>query len=83
MPSFGAAAPLNYYQIPVEEREARCALGSDDCVIDGNFFFVRGCIEIPVHGQDEAFNWGVWVSLRAVQRSPGSAKCRALTAADA
>lgn len=63
MPSFGAAAPLNYYHIPVEEREARCALGSDDCVIDGNFFFVRGCIEIPVHGQDEAFSWGVWVSL--------------------
>jgi hypothetical protein len=24
---------------------------------------VRGCIEIPVHGADEPFVWGVWVSL--------------------
>ena len=23
----------------------------------------RGCIEIPVHGADEPFVWGVWVSL--------------------
>ena len=24
---------------------------------------MRGCIEIPVHGADEPFVWGVWVSL--------------------
>jgi hypothetical protein len=63
MPSFGASAPLSYYEVPVEEREARCDLGSDDCVIDGEHFFVRGCIEIPVQGETEPFSWGVWVSL--------------------
>ena len=42
---------------------ARCELSSDVCVVDGKYFFVRGCIEIPVHGADEPFVWGVWVSL--------------------
>lgn len=63
IPSFGAHAPFSYYQVPEEERARRCSLGSDDCVIDDNLFFVRGCIEIPVHGFDEPFSWGVWLSL--------------------
>lgn len=63
MPSFGAAAPLFYYGIPETERPARCKLTSDTCVVDDAHFFVRGSIEIPVHGTDEPFAWGVWVSL--------------------
>lgn len=66
MPTLGARAPLYYYSIPKEEREERCALGSDDCVIDQEHFFVRGCLEIPVHGESELFSWGVWVSLSRV-----------------
>jgi len=27
------------------------------------FFFVRGCLEIPVQGAEEPLVWGVWVSL--------------------
>ena len=63
MPTFGAKAPVSYYTIPKEETGARCDLGSDDCVIDGNAFFVRGCLEIPVKGERDPFIWGVWVSL--------------------
>jgi len=63
MPSFGWDYPIQYLEIPQEEREERASLGSDDCVIDEKWFFVRGCIEIPVHGEREAFSWGVWVSL--------------------
>jgi hypothetical protein len=63
MPSFGTDAPLNYYAVPEAERAQRCQLGSDDCVIDEEHYFVRGCIELPVHGQSEPFTWGVWVSL--------------------
>lgn len=63
MPSFGASAPWSYYDIPEAERAARCDLGSHDCVIDGRWFFVRACLEIPVLGHDEPFTWGVWVSL--------------------
>jgi hypothetical protein len=63
MPTFGADAPLQYYDVPIEERERRCSLGSDDCVIDEEFFFIRGCLDIPVIGEQDSFSWGVWVSL--------------------
>ncbi len=63
VPSFAADAPLSYHDIPPAQRAERCDLGSDDCVIDGEHFFVRGCIEIPVHGEAEPLSWGVWVSL--------------------
>lgn len=63
MPGFGADAPLSYYAVPEAERASRCKLGSDDCVIDRASFFVRGCLEISVHGADKPLIWGVWVSL--------------------
>jgi len=63
MPTFGSAAPLAYYAVPENERSRRCQLGTDGCVIDNDFFFVRGCVEIQVHGQPEPFVWGLWVSL--------------------
>lgn len=63
MPGFGAEAPLYFYYVPQEERQDRCQLTSDTCIVDGQHFFVRGCIEIPVVGADEPFIWGVWVSL--------------------
>lgn len=63
MPKFGADAPASYDAVAAEERERRCDLGGDDCIIDEEWFFVRGCIDIPVHGEDDSFTWGVWVSL--------------------
>jgi len=63
MPTFGANAPLYYYSIPESERPSRCSLTSDQCVIDNEFYFVRGCIELHVHGATEQFIWGAWVSL--------------------
>jgi len=65
MPALDAAAPLSYYAIPEDEREARCELDTDACIIDGTQYFVFGCVEIPVHGESEPFSWGVWVSLSA------------------
>jgi hypothetical protein len=32
-------------------------------VIDGEHFFIRGLVEIPVVDGDGPFAWGVWVSL--------------------
>ncbi len=63
MPTFGSDKPLSYYKVPEKERESRCDCGTDDCVIDENSFFIRGCIEIPVIDEEEPFVWGVWVSL--------------------
>jgi len=61
MPTYGADAPRSYYAIPEDEREARCSRESDWCVIDAERFFIRGCLDIPVHGEADPFSWGVWV----------------------
>ncbi len=48
---------------PSFENEPDCLLSSDQCVIKGQHFFIRGLIEIPVIGSQDVFSWGVWVSL--------------------
>ena len=63
MPGYSAEAPLYFDSIPADERERRCRLHPDTCVVDNEFYFARGCLEIPVHGVAEPFIWGVWVSL--------------------
>lgn len=64
-PSFGFKAPDPYNeQSPAVQGKGD--LTSDFCTYeddDGPHFFIRVCLEIPVHGVDEPFLWGVWVSL--------------------
>lgn len=61
--SFGADAPAPYYGVPEQERGQRVLLSPDQCIIDNEHYFVRGCLDIPIHGSAEVFRWGVWVSL--------------------
>ncbi len=60
---FGCQAPNNWFGIPEEERAARVRLTRDICIIDGKERYVRGCLEIPVHGLNDKFVYGVWVSV--------------------
>lgn len=60
---FGADAPATYYSIAEFERESRCDLTEDLCVIDEEHFFIRGCLELPVLDGKQPFIWGVWASL--------------------
>ena len=62
---YGAAAPALWFEIPESEREHRCLLSSDQCMVDDKHFFVVGNLEIAVAGLDESFSWDVWVSLSA------------------
>lgn len=61
--SFGAEAPYWFDVVAPEERNKRIELSSDQCVIDEEHFFIRGCLEIPIVGSNEKFTWGVWSSL--------------------
>lgn len=45
------------------EREEGSELASDQCVIGGEHFFVRGLVRLPVLDAEADFEWGVWVSL--------------------
>jgi hypothetical protein len=64
-PSIAFRAPDPYLEQTKEVQEAG-ELGTDLCWYDdedGRHYFVRACLEIPIHGVDEPFTWGVWVSL--------------------
>ena len=60
---YDADAPAYWYGLPPEEREARAELTTDQCVIDGKSFFLRGNLEIPITGSNDKLVWGVWVSV--------------------
>jgi len=63
LPDLAFDAPWHYYGLPEDEREACAVLDSDTCSIRDEDFFIRGCLEIPVHGRKEPFSYGVWESL--------------------
>jgi hypothetical protein len=62
--SFAADFPDMYANMKREERDARALIGSDQCVIDQQWFFIRGCLEVPILGSDEPFVWGLWASVK-------------------
>jgi hypothetical protein len=62
--SFAAEFPDQYSNMTRDERDARAVIGSDQCIIDQERFFIRGCLEIPIVGSDEVFLWGLWASVR-------------------
>lgn len=45
------------------KESSKTYLDSDYCSIDGESFFVRGLIHLPIIGAAESFRWGVWGSL--------------------
>ena len=62
MPGYSFAAPWPWLITP-EKYRTDSLLTENCCILRGEDYFIRGCLEIPVHGEDEPFIWGVWVSL--------------------
>jgi hypothetical protein len=62
--SFAAGFPDMHATMKREERDIRALIGSDQCVIDQQWFFLRGCLEVPILGREEPFVWGLWVSVK-------------------
>jgi hypothetical protein len=61
--SFAADFPDPYANLSSDDRDNRCIIGSDQCVIDQKLFFIRGCLEIPVLNSEQVFLWGLWASV--------------------
>jgi hypothetical protein len=59
---FGMDAPWAVF-VPESEFDSRVELTQDQCVVDEEHFFIRGHIDIPIHGQDEPLSFSVWSSL--------------------
>lgn len=65
-PSIGYRMPDQYACLSNEQREAMGTIDSDLCTIthaEGIDYFIRAVLEVPIHGVDDPFLWGVWVSL--------------------
>lgn len=60
---YGTDAPLLYYLIAKDQREQRCTLTGDQCIIDDKHYYIRGHIELPVEDSIENFCWSVWVEM--------------------
>ena len=60
---YGHQFPDYYFEVPPAERDERIQVDDDLCIVDDEFFFIRGCIEIPIIEEDNYFVWGVWCSL--------------------
>lgn len=64
-PSFSFHAPAPYLE-QSDEVKNQGKLGSDLCYYEdseGCHYFIRVVLEVPIHGVEEPFLWGVWVSL--------------------
>ncbi len=61
--SYELQAPDYWYQIPREQHERRSELTSDLCVVDNEFFFIKGNLWMPVVNNESLFNLTVWASL--------------------
>ena len=65
-PSFGFRMPDPYAGLSEAQRAAMGTLSEDLCTItheDGTDRFIRAVLEVPIHGVEEPFLWGIWVSL--------------------
>jgi len=63
-PSFAADFPDMYASLSETDRGSRALISSDQCVIDEQWFFIRGCLEIPILESDGVFLWGLWASVK-------------------
>jgi hypothetical protein len=65
-PSFAFRAPDQYVSLSDEQKSEMATLTNDFCTItheEGTDRFIRAVLEVPIHGVEEPFLWGVWVSL--------------------
>ena len=65
-PSFGYKTPMPFDLLSEHDKRSIAQINDDLCKIDhpeGTDYFARVVLELPIHGAEEPFLWGVWVSL--------------------
>lgn len=65
-PSFGFKAPMHYDTLSEHDKASLATINDDLCTIEhpgGTDYFARVILELPIHGVEQTFLWGVWVSL--------------------
>jgi hypothetical protein len=62
---FGSEYPDYYFSIPPNERRNRISVTDSLCEIDGEHFFHRCRLIIPINDHKEDFHWNVWTTISA------------------
>jgi len=60
---FGYSQPHYWRTELAASSDPNSFLTEDYCAVEGEDFFVRGLIHLPILGTGESFRWGVWGSL--------------------
>jgi hypothetical protein len=61
--AFGARMPEIVSAMTEAERKARVELSSDQCILDGEHYFVLGNLDLPIRGTQELVRFTVWTTL--------------------
>ncbi|MBW3572860.1 MAG: DUF2199 domain-containing protein [Gemmatimonadetes bacterium] len=59
----GYDRPDPWYAVHPAEREERWQMDMDLAILDGERFFIRGLVFIPVQGEEHPHAWGVWAAV--------------------
>ena len=60
---FVSELPAVVAELSETDLNARVERGSDQCILDGQHFFILGNLDIPVHSSSEHLRWTVWSTL--------------------
>jgi hypothetical protein len=63
IPDVHCPMPDYAHDVPESERKKRIYLTSDLCVVDKEYFFIRGLLLLPIKNSADRFGWGIWSSL--------------------
>lgn len=83
LPALAYRLPDAIYALEPEERSSRADVSSEMCTLDGDRFFVRSVLQLPIRDITETFDFGPWIEVSGgdfaryavhAQASPGSAQ---------
>ena len=63
---FRFPVPDRVAALDADQREARVELGSEQCILDGERFFLLANLDLQVQGTGEVLRWSVWTLLSEV-----------------
>jgi hypothetical protein len=63
---FGADLPAVVSELSDVEFRRRVESSSDQCILDGKHFFIRGNVDVPIRQSSAFIRWTVWSTLSEV-----------------
>lgn len=61
LPALAYRLPDAIHALPDSEQLKRADLSSDLCTLDGNRFFIRSVLQLPIIDMPEMFDFGPWI----------------------